>query len=65
MKLFWIGLGIIGVLQIFIGVSAYYGNDPKIVTIVGNCAIPVLAALAVACINHMKRQMVLMAEDEE
>jgi hypothetical protein len=65
MNIFWIGLGIIGVFQIGIGVSSYFGNDPKIVTIVGNCAIPLLAALVVAFINHMKRQMALMSEDEE
>lgn len=65
MNIFWIGLGIIGVLQISVGVCEHYGNDPKIITIVGNCAIPALAALIVVFINHAKRQMALMAEDEE
>jgi membrane protein YdbS with pleckstrin-like domain len=65
MNLFWIGLGIISVFQISTGICAYYVYDPKVVTSVGNCAIPVLAALIVVFINHMKRQLALMAEDEE
>jgi hypothetical protein len=65
MNLFWIGLGIISVFQISIGICGHYGNDPKVVTIVGNCAVPILAALVVVFINHMKRQMALMSEDEE
>ncbi len=65
MNIFWIGLGFIGVLQISIGVCVHYGHDPKVVTIVGNCAIPALAALIVVFINHMKRQLALMLEDEE
>ena len=48
-----------------IGVCVHYGHDPKVVTIVGNCAIPALAALIVVFINHMKRQLALMLEDEE
>ena len=65
MNIFWIGLGFIGVFQISMGVCAHYGNDPKVVTIVGNCAIPVIAALVVAFGNHMRRQLELMSEDEE
>ncbi len=65
MNIFWIGLGFIGVFQISMGVCAHYGNDPKVVTIVGNCAIPLLAALLVAFGNHMRRQLELMTEDEE
>lgn len=42
-----------------------YGNDPKVVTIVGNCAIPVLAALVVAFGNLMSKQIKIMTEDEE
>jgi hypothetical protein len=53
------------VLQICVGVCEHYGNDPKIITIVGYCAIPALAALMVVYINHMKRQLALMAEDQE
>lgn len=63
MNLFWIGIGIIGVFQVSMGMCAYYVYDPKVVTIVGNCALPVLAALMVMFINHVKRQLALLTED--
>lgn len=43
---------------------AHYGNVPKVVTIVINCAIPVIIALAIALVNHMRRQLELMTEDD-
>ena len=65
MNIFWIGLGFIGVFQISMGVCAHYGNDPKVITIVGNAAIPLIAALVVAFGNHVRKQIALMTEDGE
>lgn len=65
MKILWITLGMAGVFLSGVVLSAHFGNDPKVVTIVGNCAIPLLAALFVMFINHVKSQLALMAEDDE
>ena len=65
MRILWIILGIAAIFRLSQELCAYYLNDPKAIIIVGNCAMPVLAAFLVMLINEYKHLVAPFMEEDE
>lgn len=65
MRILWIILGFNAVFLLSQELCAYYLYDHKAFIIIGNCAMPVLAAFIVMLINEYRHLVAPFMEEDE
>ena len=65
MRICWILIGLLALFRISKSLCVYNAYDPKAVTIVVNCTIPVLVALLLSLMNELKCLVESLTKEDE